>query len=47
MDTAEVYEVRFVPKKSLQEKFAKSVDMTMEHLITRWVERIRSTRYWS
>ncbi len=47
MDTAEVYAVRFVPKKSLQEKFAKSVDMTMEHLITRWVERIRSARYWS
>ncbi len=47
MDTAEVYEVKFVPKKSLQEKFAKSVDMTMEHLITRWVERIRSARYWS
>lgn len=47
MDTADVFEVSFIHKKSLQEKVGLAAENSVDRLLLRWLGRLRSPNYFS
>ena len=43
----EVFEVKFEPKKTLQEKLSGGAERTLSNLLGEWINKIRSNRYFS
>jgi len=43
----EVFEICYQPKKSLQEKLSKGVDSSVENLLDKSIERLRTSRFFS
>ena len=44
---ADVFEVRYVLKKSIQEKLGLATESGIDRAVTRWLDRFRSSRYMS
>ncbi len=43
----EVFEIRYEPKKSLQDKFSKGVESSVDNLLEKSIERLRTSRFFS
>ena len=43
----EVFEIRYEPKKSLQDKFSKGVESSVDNLLEKSIERLRTGRFFS
>lgn len=46
MDSADLYEVTFVQKKSLQEKLGMAAEGSIDRVLTRWVQRLSNGRFY-
>jgi serine protease SohB len=44
-ETAEVYEIRYIEKKSLQERMSLSFNSAVDGLVMKWVERLSQRRF--